>query len=143
MIGLGSKSTLIHIIDFGLSKRYWDPLNGKHIEFMTNKSMAGTLRYASINTQSGYEQGRRDDLESASYILLYFLKGSLPWQKIVLPNKKEKYRKICEIKKSMSPEMLCSGMPYALLTMMKYCRDLKFDENPNYDMLKKLLKEAF
>ena len=50
---------------------------------------------------------RRDDLESLGYVMLYFSKGSLPWQGLRANNKKQKYEKICERKKQHTPQNLC------------------------------------
>jgi len=94
LIGINNKASMVYMIDFGLSKRYRDPKTGEHIPYRDNKSLTGTARYASVNTHIGIEQARRDDLESIGYILLYFLKGQLPWQGLQGKDKDEKYDRI-------------------------------------------------
>ncbi|CAG9330366.1 unnamed protein product [Blepharisma stoltei] len=143
LIGLGKRSSLLYIIDFGLAKKYRDPKTHVHIPYIEGKNLTGTARYASVNTHIGIEQSRRDDLESIAYVLMYFLRGSLPWQGISAHGKQEKYQKIKESKINTSVEMLCRGFPNEFMTYINYCRELKFEEKPDYGYLRRLFKDLF
>lgn len=80
LIGTNKKVDNIYIIDFGLAKRYMDPKTGQHTSLKIQKGPIGTIRYQSYEASMGYEQGRKDDLESVANMLSYFLSGGhLPW----------------------------------------------------------------
>lgn len=143
LIGLGKRQNVIHIIDFGLAKKYRDPRSHQHIPYRENKNLTGTARYASINTHIGIEQSRRDDLESLGYVLMYFIRGSLPWQGLKANTKKQKYERIMDRKMSTSTEQLCKGFPSEFRSYFEYCRSLRFEDRPDYAYLKRLFKELF
>lgn len=121
----------MYIIDFGLAKCYKNS-DGQHIPYRDGKNLTGTARYASINTHKGIEQSRRDDLETIGHVLLYFLRGSLPWQGLPGRNKDEKYNNIKKKKLETSLDELCRGYPSEFKEFMEYCRQLKFEEDPDY-----------
>jgi casein kinase 1 len=111
LIGNGKKKNVLYMIDFGLSKRFREPKTGEHIPYRDGKSLTGTARYASVNTHVGVEQSRRDDLESIGYLLVYFLRGTLPWQGLNARTKDQKYEKIKEKKMNTTVEALTQGLP--------------------------------
>ena len=90
LMGLDEHASTVYLIDYGLAKK-WKQSNGEHIPIRDGKSLTGTARYASAATHLGIEQSRRDDLEGAGYVLLYLLKGELPWQGLRARNKEDKY----------------------------------------------------
>jgi len=143
LMGLGKRANQVNVIDFGLAKKFRDPKTHIHIPYRENKNLTGTARYASINTHLGIEQSRRDDIESLGYVLMYFLRGSLPWQGLKAATKKQKYEKISEKKMATPVEILCKGFPMEFATYFQYCRSLRFDDKPDYSYLRKLLRDLF
>ena len=129
----------IYIIDFGLAKKFMSSRTGKHAKFCINKKWSGTSRFASANSLRGVVQSRRDDLESLCYLLLYLMKGSLPWDNVYGKNENEEILLIYKIKKFMKPELLFMNLPKQTIEFFKYCKKLEYEQKPDYSYLKNLL----
>ena len=148
LMGIDENFNKLYLIDFGLSKQYWNKKTNSHIPFRTDRNLTGTPRYVSINTHKHFEQSRRDDLESIGYLLIYFLNGSLPWQGIKATTKSQKYEKIAEMKVGSQVLDLCKNIPEEFVIYLNYCKSLPFDANPDYNHLRNLfikisIKEKF
>eukprot|EP00933_Yihiella_yeosuensis_P055658 TRINITY_DN54501_c0_g1_i1.p1 TRINITY_DN54501_c0_g1~~TRINITY_DN54501_c0_g1_i1.p1 ORF type:complete len:391 (-),score=105.70 TRINITY_DN54501_c0_g1_i1:262-1320(-) len=139
MWGINEKQHHVYLIDFGLSKKYWD--NRKHCQLKQKLSLTGTARYASLNAHRGIEQSRRDDLEAIGHMLIYFLKGQLPWSGLDAKSKQEKYKKIKEVKESTKISDLCKGFPIAFEEYLKTTRELGFKDRPEYAALRGLFTD--
>ena len=144
VVGKGKKDTQIFMIDMGLSKRYCNLMTHEHIPIVEGKNLVGTAAYTSLNTHKGIEQSRRDDLEGIAYVIIRFLRGSLPWQNIKISDKKEKNKMIYEIKSNVSVEELCEGLPYEFSEFLNYTRNLGFTEKPDYSYCRSLfIREGY
>lgn len=142
MFGVNDKIHHVYIIDFGLSKTYWDKTREAHCVMKQKLSLTGTARYASINAHKGFEQSRRDDLEAIGHMFLYFLRGALPWSGLDAKTQEEKYRKICEKKEQTKLSILCEGFPKQFEEYLDYTRNLGFMQRPDYKMLYELMHKC-
>ena len=133
-MGRNESNSILYLIDFGLAKKFRSSRTLKQYPLTKRKSLTGTARYASINALQGYEQSRRDDLESAGYVLMFFLRGDLPWQNIKIKGKKDKYAKICNKKKEVSSKELGKNFPSEFAEILEYFKNLGYTEDPNYEM---------
>jgi len=139
LMGRGPFGSVVYLIDMGLSKRYRRS-GGEHIPRIEGKNLTGTARYASLPTHQGVEQSQRDDMEALGYVLIYFLRGKLPWQG--LKDDGDSYQKIRECKQSTPLEALCAGLPLELQEYMQQCRALEFGQPPDYRQLKALFRSV-
>lgn len=97
--------------------------------------MLGTARYASLHSHNGSELSRRDDLESLIYVIVYLLRGTLPWCGIQAESRVEKYIMIKESKQETTPQELCDGLPEEMTDLAVYVRSLEFEDSPDYPQM--------
>lgn len=143
LMGIGRRGNQVNVIDFGLAKRFRDPQTHRHIPYREHKNLTGTARYASLNTHLGVEQSRRDDLESLAYVLIYFARGGLPWQGLRAQTKRQKYTRIMECKLHTDIDTLTRGLPAEFNTFLRYARELRFDDRPDYVYFRRILRDLF
>lgn len=75
--GVGRKSKVLYLNDFMDGLTYFK--KGKHVKKDLTKNKVKVHQFLSFDRIQGYEASRRDDIESTILILIYLLKGSLPW----------------------------------------------------------------
>ena len=142
VMGANKHNDRLYLLDFGLAKKYRSSRTLKQYPYIKKKKLTGTARYASIHALEAYEQSRRDDLESVGYVLMYFLRGDLPWQGLKIKSKEDRYKKILEKKIDTSSEELCKGFPHEFYEYVEYTKKLEYTENPDYDKLKNLFLQV-
>lgn len=140
LIGHKNEKNKIFLIDYGLSNNFLiDKIT--HIPWDDTREFSGTYRYSSIRNHTGSEQSRRDDLESLGYVIIYFLKGKLPWENIKQNKNIERVIQIFNKKKNITCEKLCHNLPSIIYEFIKTTRLLRFKEKPNYSKIKQIFIE--
>lgn len=180
-MGTGKASHMVNVIDFGLAKKFRDSKTSTHIPYKQDDYHGvGTSLFAAINTHLGVgsssfllfstssypfhlsESSRRDDLESLAYMLIYFIRGTLPWRKIrasphppaadsnATPSQEENMRQnynpvsttwdLIRDAKIANEELLTLGLPPEFDVLYRYARSLEFDDLPDYAGLRNLFR---
>lgn len=162
--GYGREGCYIFAIDFGLGKKIISKkeVDGEmvevHIKHQTGKSLLGKMLYASIHNLNQEEMSRRDDLESLMYMFLYMVVGELPWLKYTsaqLP-KDQRQAKILQMKKAFLEnkqfwkhrwvtvnhrnDLESVPLPQELWDIMKMIRELEFEERPDYNKYRSIVR---
>lgn len=133
---------VLYLCDFGFAKCYYGD-GGNHIPFTKTGVFLGTPSYASLNVHLGLESSRRDDLESMMYVILWLLKGRLPWSglkgKLKTKDKHNLRDAIYKEKRDLKIGQLFHGCADEWCQMMIYVRNLEFNAEPDYEMMKRLI----
>ena len=119
------KDAKAHCVDFGITGQFMT-MKGLHKEQTQSKQIIGTPTFASLRCHEGISNSRRDDIESLLYVLIYLMKGSLPW--IHARSNAEG----ANIKKQVSIDMLCGSLPEGWSRMVDAIRKCEFSSRPDY-----------
>ncbi len=127
---------LLYLIDFGMAKRIADRKEVRDVP-VPGVPLIGSARYASVFAHRGEPLGRRDDLISMMYSLMYVANGGgLPWQGYT-------DMEIYYIKDNMSATEICAEMctrhadGWAAILDRLYA--MKGNDAPDYDAIAALL----
>ena len=132
---------VIYLQNFYLCEKFRSSTTNKHAKLTLTNKIVGTERYGSVDALRGLRQGRKDDLESLCYMLIYFFLGKLPWQDIKAETEGEKYKKLLNEKKKFNIENYKDTIPKEFRTIFKLVKNLKFDEQPKYSLYIRLLQK--
>ena len=148
MMGAGKNKSVLYLIDFGLAGKYRniDDVND-HYPLTKNHEFMGTAKFQSINAHKGYSLSRRDDMEAIGYLLVYLMKGTLPWMEIksraTSRDPKLFSEEIKNIKMKTSTEVLCNKLPHEFYVYLNDVKNLKYEEEPKYASYRKMFRELF
>ncbi|CAL2051878.1 unnamed protein product [Caenorhabditis brenneri] len=129
--GIGKNKNVLYLIDFGIAESFLGT-DGSHIQDNRIRKPKGTAPYMSAFQHARRFNTRRDDMEGIVYTLLDLCYVSFPWRKFTL--KRINHEVAHQLKMSYIP-----SIP-SLRRMLKMCRKTKFDEEPDYERMKKLFK---
>jgi hypothetical protein len=101
----------------------------------------GTPRYCSLNALLGKEISRRDDMESVGYLMVYLLKGWLPWLGLGYTHdgNDTNLLKVKAVKLFCPLEHICAGCPPEFFKIIDHCRKLGFEEEPDYPTIREMI----
>lgn len=157
LLGTGCNGNTIYVTDFGLAMEYATDLDELLRTPTRQPRLVGTMRYASIRGHMGQRmysspmegiemlmfalaQSARDDLESLGYMIIYFMKGKLPWQGLKAKEGEGRACLVMEKKETVSEEELCSGLHRGFVEFMKYLKSLSPGRKPDYLWLRALFR---
>lgn len=142
----------VYVIDYKHAKRYYGAQpRDDEIPFSVGIASQEVTPFTSIAHDNGIALGRKHDLESLGYTLLYLYYGQLPWQ---VEESLSAYSCLAKgrstdseigmmSKKKTDVFRQCSGLPYEIERFFLYVKALGTNSKPNYDLLSCLFENAF
>lgn len=132
---LMAKAAATYLIDFGLASVKKQAIK----RAPSPDRVIGTPSFASLSALLGLDQFPRDDLESMGYVIIWLLKGSLPWESYVLDSNLSGLKMM---KFHSTVRMICNGCPEEMTQYFNYVKALRETEVPNYSFLRSLMVSA-
>src|SRR5713226_1118551 len=142
MIGAGDRLSQVFLIDFGFTWLFCNSATHEHIMQAKGLDITGTVHYLLINSHLGVTQSQCDDLESLAYVIVYLVKGWLPWQGIAVHPGQVHHDEVLRLKQATMAKTLCKGLPQPFIKFIQHIQSLSFEDKPDYQYLHSLLAQC-
>ena len=141
----------LHLIDFGFSRYYRDPVSKDLCPCLNRQKMIGTRYYSSGNILHGISvcsdcsnvtfidvllteaPSPRDDLESLAYTILRLLRCNAPWDDCT-------ERRERAMKTAITGSVLFGGLPREFGQLFDHARELRYGQQPNFQYLRAIFR---
>ncbi|XP_032685595.1 serine/threonine-protein kinase VRK1-like [Odontomachus brunneus] len=126
----------VYLVDFGLASRC---TTSTELKVDVKKAHNGTLQYTSRDAHMGVPT-LRGDIEILCYNMIFWLCGSLPWEKLIdkVTVQKEKEKAFGNINSFLN-KCFHGSVPQAVHEFMTLLNNMKFNEIPCYEKFKDIL----
>ena len=143
LVGEGKNANRIYLVDFGLSRQVRSETSPEFNRTCITSNFEGTSNFAPTAAHDGFDQFRSDELQSLMYVIVYMLKGKLPWSDMPLENGETKNKLIGQRKKEVSVWELCDGLPVEFRQFFTAIQAIKPFERPDYSGYRELFRQLF
>jgi hypothetical protein len=82
-------------------------------------------------------------MESLGYMILYFLKGRLPWHQVKGKSNQQTVQVIKDRRAAISSNELCSDVPEKFRNYMDYVQTLNYEDQRNYSRLRRMFRDLY
>lgn len=131
LFGIGRNSHVVHLIDFGFCKSFWKTQYPKeHISEKRSSSIVGTPNFVSVHAHNGISSSRRDDVESAIYVLIYLFLPLKKWNSLFAPNLSNE-----EVKHVKLLFRGSDDIPEELQNALRICDGFAYEDEPDYALI--------
>jgi serine/threonine protein kinase len=128
----------LYMIDFGLSTAFVDD-KGEHIMKKDTDNVIGSPKYISYYNHCGEPMSRRDDLISLGYMYMFMQNGKLPWDSI---GSDTDINDPANVLRRNEKEFSNLNVDGPIKMYLKYCYELKYNDEPNYHILQELFIQS-
>ncbi|KAI9899449.1 hypothetical protein N3K66_005910 [Trichothecium roseum] len=146
LMGLGANGNTLYLVDYGIAGRFYPTYPQ---ETTSADYFVGTVFYAPLNSHRRKEPSWGDDLESLGYMLVYMIKGMLPWgtpKRMIngkFTGRMQEAEETGKIKLAMTPAQICADLPPEFATYLGYAQSLPYGTRPDYAYLRRLFRRLF
>lgn len=129
------KGKQTYLIDFGLATK----VKKLRKNAPRTKGMLGTPSFASLAALLGMSQFPKDDLEALGYVIIWLLRGKLPWEVYVTESNLSGLK---TMKFHASVRQICQNCPDEMVHYFSYIKGVKENNRIDYNYLKSLFEAA-